>query len=169
MGEIEPNCGPLARLEAVIADPLTPGVVFAKLSDGERLSGIAKGWRVPKGKFAQWFMTEHERLYEAALKVRAAELAMDALDEAIAATPEDVAVRRLRGDVALKIASKFDRARYGEAMRFEKVLSVEIDAGLLGSAAQLLERLSPGVRIADTVTVEALSAPRAVVEDEDLI
>jgi len=37
------------------------------------------------------------------LKVRAAELAIEALEEARAAGPEDVAVRKLRADVALKI------------------------------------------------------------------
>lgn len=159
---VSTDIGPMARFEEVIADPQTPGMVFGKLTDGERLPGIAKEWRIPKGKFIQWFMTKHDELYDAALKVRAAELAMQALDEALEAKPEDVAVRRLRAEVALKLAAKFDRARYGESVRVEKSVSVAVDAGLLGAAGELLRLVVRGDRPvrqieAETVTVEPMA------------
>ncbi len=71
----------------------------------------------------------------------AAERAVDAWEAALAATPEDVAVRKLQADVALKLASKFDRARYGETVRVEKTVSVGVDAALLSTAAALLDRV----------------------------
>src|SRR6267143_399513 len=78
---------------------------------------VSNPGHVAKGKFVEWFTTAHGDLYDAALKVRAAELAIEALEEARAAGPEDVAVRKLRADVALKIAGKWDRARYGESVQ----------------------------------------------------
>ncbi len=125
----------------VMADVGAPAEVFRRLTEGERLPEIAKAWRVPKGRFVEWFSTAHEALYDAALKVRAAELAMDALDAALAATPEDVAVQRLRADVALKLAGKFDRDRYGERVKVEREVAVIVDAGLIGTAAALLDRV----------------------------
>ncbi len=139
----------MARLEAVKADPLAPSVVFQRLCDEEDLRDIAKAWLVPKGRFVEWFTTEHADLFDAAMKVRAADYAIEAMKAALAATPEDVAVRKLQADVALKLASKFDRARFGETVRVEKTVSIGVDAGLLGTAGDLLsrmrERIVPGV------------------------
>jgi hypothetical protein len=141
----------MARLEAVKGDEGAPGVIFQRLSDGETLAKIAKSWQVPKGRFVEWFTTQHEALYDAALKVRAADLAFDAMDAALAATPEDVAVRKLQADVALKLAAKFDRARFGEMVRVEKSVTFGMDAGLLGTAGDLLrlarEKTVSGVEV----------------------
>lgn len=132
------NPGPLANLEALKADEGAPLEIFSRVADGETLKSLAAQWHVAKGKFIHWFTTEHAELYDAALKVCAAELALEAY-EAARGTPRqavsaqgaplfddagkpilevlDVARDKLRADVALKIASKWDRARYGESVQ----------------------------------------------------
>lgn len=145
-----------------MADPQAPGEVFRRLTEGERLPQIATSWRVPKGRFVEWFTTKHEGLYDTALKVRAAELAMDALDEALAACPEDVAVRKLRADVALKLAAKFDRARYGETLKVEREVTLKDGSGLIGKMSDLLrladarQPLALEQRKADSVPAEVI-------------
>ncbi len=138
--------GPMARLASLKSDEHVPSEIFHRLTEapaeGERyctLNDIARSWKVPKGRFTEWFMTSHADLYEAALKVRACDLATDALQAALDATPETVAVQKLRAEVALKIASKWDRARYGEAMRVERDVTLKADAGLLKTMGDLLE------------------------------
>ncbi len=140
-----------------MVDEGAPSVIFQRMTadEPETLQQIAKSWQVPKGRFVEWFTTKHESLYDAALKVRAADLAFDAMAAALAATPEDVAVRKLQADVALKLAAKFDRVRFGETVRVEKAVTFGVDAGLLGTAAELLRLRSE--RVVGTVT--ALPAP----------
>ena len=87
--------GPSLRLEGVKAAANTADVVFARLTDVDRpetLSEIAKAWQVPVGRFVQWFTTEHEALYDAALKVLAAQDAVDVVRIADEAAPESVQV-----------------------------------------------------------------------------
>jgi len=152
-----PDHGPIQRLEAVKADPLAPDVVFQRVCEGESLKVMAESWKVPKGKFVQWFTTMHGDLYDAALKVHAAELALDTLgiaDEQKEATgpngkvyDPEVGRDRLRIDARKWIASKFDRDRYGEAMKSESKVTVDVSAGLVGFASALLEHIDkrPGL------------------------
>lgn len=132
-------------------DPDAPGVIFQRMCDGEELRDIGRAWQVPKGRFLEWFTTQHSDLFDAALKVRAADYAIEAMNAALAATPEDVSVRKLQADVALKLASKYDRARFGEMVRIEKSVSIGVDAGLLGTAGELLrltrEKVVAGVEV----------------------
>lgn len=181
--------GKIARLEEFKLDPEFPGDVFRRVSEGKRLTAVAKKLRLPKGRFVEWFTTQHGELYDAALKVRAADLALDALDEALAATPEDVAVRRLRADVALKLASKWDRSRYGESVRMEKSVTFGVDAGLMGTIGDLLrlasarqadrlvpvlpsdigsDRVAPG-RVYELEVASTASLPASAVMDYDPI
>jgi hypothetical protein len=129
-----PTGGPLARLEAVIADESVPGVVFQRVCDGETLRDIAKAWELPKGQFVRWFSTEHSELYDAALKVLADDLAHEALVKADAATPEDVACAKLSVDTRLKLAGKWDRKRYGEENESRNVAPVTIQIANLRGA-----------------------------------
>ena len=139
----------MARLESLKSDEHVPSEIFHRLTDeprvhvegqGERyatLRDIAREWKLPKGKFTEWFMTSHGDLYEAALKVRACDLATDALQAALDATPETVGVAKLRAEIALKIAGKWDRARYGDALKVEREVKFTADAGLLSSMSVL--------------------------------
>lgn len=116
--------GPMARLEQVQADQNAPSVIFHRITEGETLHEIARTWGVPKGRFVEWFATNHADLYESALKVWADRLAHEALeiaDEQNEVVKEngqkfdpDVPRDKLRIDTRLKLASKFDRARYGD-------------------------------------------------------
>lgn len=155
--------GPLARLAELKLDEHAPNEIFHRLTEapakGERystLNDIARAWKVPKGRFTQWFTTEHAELYDAALKVRACDLATDALQAALDATPETVGVAKLRAEIALKVASKWDRARYGEAVKVEREVNIHVDAGLLGTVGDLL-KLSE---------VRAIPLPERIVQEE---
>ena len=134
--------GPLARLEDVKGDAGAPGEVFRLLTaeESKTLAQIAKEWRVPKGRFVEWFTTKHPELYDAALKVKAADCADAAAQAALDATPETVQGQKLKGDTALRLASRWDRARYGESVKVERDVTLKVDVGLLGTAGALLER-----------------------------
>lgn len=132
--------GPMARLEMVKADSEAPGEIFRRLCEGEKLPAIGKAMGLPKGRFVEWFTTEHIGLYDLALKVRAADLAMDALDAADGATPETVQVAKLKADVYLRLAAKFDRERFGDKKDMAVAVTTVPDAGLVGTLADLIAR-----------------------------
>lgn len=127
------------------ADGGVPGVVFQRLSEGETLRDIGRAWGVPVGGFTRWFSEEHCVLYEAALRVRADQLAHEALACADGADAETVAPARLQVDTRLKLAGKWDRERYGERTRVDQTVLVAVDAGLVGIASALLGRMAGGV------------------------
>ena len=108
------DSGPMARLEVVVVDAATPGVVFQRVSDGETLKEIAKAWGVPVGRFTQWYMTEHGELYDAALKVRADQDAAETVEIADGVSLEDVPKAKLQIDSRKWRSGKWDRERYGE-------------------------------------------------------
>lgn len=135
------DAGPMARLEVVVARPENAVVVFQRVCEGETLKEIAKAWGVPVGRFTQWYATEHGDLYDAALRVRADQLAHEALERADGADAETVGPAKLQVDTRLKLAGKWDRARYGEMVKVEKTVTVTADAGLVGFAGALLERV----------------------------
>lgn len=105
--------GPMARFEHVKVQESTPRVVFLRLCEGETLKDIAKAWQIPVGLFVEWFTAEHLTLFDTAFRVRADQLAHEALAFADAATPDDVAPRKLQVDTRLKLAAQWDRSRYG--------------------------------------------------------
>jgi hypothetical protein len=112
------------RLRGIQADQNAPREIFQRVADGETLNQIARAWEVPKGLFIEWFLLTHGELYEAALKVRADDLAHEALgisDEQSEVKKDDgttfdpnVPRDKLRIDTRLKLASKWDRSRYGD-------------------------------------------------------
>lgn len=157
MNEPVRDDGPMARFEAVKADPGVPDMVFAKVCEGESLKAVAKEWAIPEGRFVQWFTTTHADLYDAALKVHAAELAMSVLAAADKGLDKDaVPAAKLYVDTRKWAAAKFDRARYGEQVKIEKDVNIGVDAGLIGFANALLEQMDtrPGVIAPRTLTVE---------------
>ena len=144
--------GPLARLELVKADPDAPSEVFRLLTDDSvdetkpppTLRSIATSWRVPKGRFVEWFTTKHAALYDAALKVKAADCADAAAKAALDATPETVQVAKLRADVAFKLASRWDRERYGEKAVTQVAVVPLADPGFLLRCGELLNLAAKG-------------------------
>lgn len=142
--------GPLARFGALQSDPDAVARIFQMLtSDVDEkipyrgLADIAKELGVPKGRFIEWFTTEHAGVYDSALKVIAADLAFRAMEAALGAVDkDDTPAARLVADTALKLAARFDRLRYGEQSPTARSAVVVMDVGLLGEAGKLLERLS---------------------------
>lgn len=70
---MDSNPGPLCRLGTVKRDPLTPSIVFQRITDPryrETLRDIADAWELPRGRFFEWFISEHATLYRSALKIR---------------------------------------------------------------------------------------------------
>ena len=134
--------GALARLEEVKRDEWAPRVIFARLADPdspERLRDIAREWGLPRARFIEWFMTEHAALYEAALKVRAGELVLDALDHADAATSETAKAQALKVRTRLEIASHWDRQRYGKQ---ETAVQVNFGEFAMQPTERLVETLN---------------------------
>jgi hypothetical protein len=120
---IAPDPGPMARFAALKAGAEWPKVIFQRVADGETLKDLSREWELPRGEFVSWYTTEHSELYDAALKVRADELAHESLtiaDEQAEVVKKDgtkfdpdVARDKLRVDTRIRILEKWDRARYG--------------------------------------------------------
>ena len=183
--------GAIERLEELKADAEAPSAIFQRLCEGESLKAIAKTWGLYKGRFAQWYTTAHADLYDAALKVRAADLALEAIeiadttelgvktktrpDGSLEVSEGDMTEhRRLRIETRKWLAEKFDRSRYGATVKVERTVSIGIDAGLLGAAGDLLRLVAAGrprglvVDEAETVSATGtLTAPLASGNGED--
>lgn len=153
------DIGPLARLEAVKRDAAAPGEIFRLLTERKTLKEIAVEWRVAKGRFTEWFTMEHAGLYDAALKVVAAEIALEALEIADAqreAVKEsggtydpEVARDKLRVDTRLKLAAKFDRSRYGDAVTVQHTGETVLRLDFGRPAARVLEHdVTPSATVA---------------------
>jgi hypothetical protein len=151
------------ELERRKADPETPGLVFAMLTDSAKplsLKAIAGKFGVQRGAFAQWFTTQHEELYRRALRVIAEELASDAL--AIADASDDA---KLKVDTRLKLAARYHRELYGE----ERQLTLGATADFMQALQRISERkhqalkatVSGQVLDAEIVPAPALAAPAA--------
>jgi len=139
-------------MDALKEDEFAPSVIFQRLTGGaggepERLKDIARDWGLPRGRLIEWFTTEHKVLYETALRVRAGELVLEALEIADGAKPETVRVEALRVKTRLDIASSWDRETYGQPLG-----GVHVNVNAPGSLVNLLSGL--GVR-----AIEALAAP----------
>ena len=126
--------GRIERLEVVCADPEVMGVVCQRVADGESLKGVGRSWELPVGRFVEWVMADAGRRgqYEAALRIRADELAHEALevadndaltmkevvmkDGSVAEVPvlPDVPRDSLRVKTRLALAGLWDRERYGQ-------------------------------------------------------
>lgn len=141
------DLGPMARLEDVKRDVNAPAVIFEKLTDAEHprtLPEIAKEWRLPRGKFVEWFTSAHRATYDSALKVLTDGLVFGALKIADDATPEQVAKAKLQIETRLKTAARWDRERYGE--REPAGVAVVVSLGdVAKEIAALEQRLGIGV------------------------
>lgn len=112
---IERDPGPMARLREVMAEPETPGIVFQRLTDAEApqtLDEIAKAWGVPRGRFVDWYTSEHADSYDRALRVLGASLGHRVLALTDSATPETVGLLKFQTDRYLRLAAHWDAARY---------------------------------------------------------
>lgn len=97
--------------------------------------------------------------YDFALKVKAEVIAHECLGIVDGADKEDVPGAKLRADTRLKLASKWNRDRYGEAVKVQHAGTVKVDAGLVVSMGELLERAATG-RLIEAELPVLTHAPR---------
>jgi hypothetical protein len=144
MGERDP--GPAARFEEFKSALGFAEDVYRQLTGDEpkSLAEISRVLRVPKGEFTRWFQTEHGDLYDAALKSVTDEMIFAAKRLLDDATQERAALVKVRVDGYLKLAAKWDRARYGESVRVERTGALTVDAGLIGEMGALLRLVASG-------------------------
>ena len=138
-------------------------VIFQRVAEGETLKQICKSRRWPYSVVARWVGETPEvmKAYEFALRLWADSLAVETVDLADGTDPTEVGLGKLKTDVRMKLASRLDRARYGD--------KVEV-SGTVNHAHSLIGILS-GMQAADThaidvTPVEAL--PDATVEEDPI-
>jgi hypothetical protein len=96
--------------------------------------------------------------YEALRAANAELLVHAALDAAEGAEDKDsAAVAKVQADTYLRVAASWDKEVYGEHVQVSKSVTVTVDAGLVGRAAELLEKV--GGRV-----LEHEPAPRELAE-----
>lgn len=146
----------MARLRDVQASASVPGEIFERLTADvpETLTQIAKAWRVPRGLFVEWYATEHAARYDAALKVLADRLAHEAIADANEADDRDsAAAARVKADTKLKVASKWDRRRYGESEEGRQIAPVVIQIAQLRDAPAVSISTGPAPKLLEEVPI----------------
>lgn len=107
--------GPMARLAELQSDPEASEKVFERLTDPDlpmTLDEIAKAWRLPRGRFVDWFTDEYAETYDRALKVLGVALGHRVLDLTQAATAETVGLVKFQTDRYLRLAAHWHAERY---------------------------------------------------------
>lgn len=132
------NPGPLARFREIVAQASTMEEIVQRIAeDGETLKSIAKAWDVPYAKLAQWVVEDKERseLYSRALRFAAETFAHEIVPIVDGKHPDalqDPAARKLQMEGRKWLASKWDRARYGDTQTLEHKGSLSLVAVLAG-------------------------------------
>lgn len=108
-----------ARLTALVEEHGAAGateLIVGRVANGEKLSEIGESMGIPYGVLYRWVQDDADRAgaYKAALEAKADEEAHRMLEIADSATPEDVAVARLRADTRKWLVSKWGRKQYGD-------------------------------------------------------
>lgn len=118
--------------------------IFDRIACGENARAVVKGYCVRFAIFGRVLEEDLARKleYEAALRISADGLAFETLEILDGSDPENIGVDKARADARWKIASRLHRDRWGERVQVEKVVKIEVDAGLVGFAGELLNLLS---------------------------
>jgi hypothetical protein len=162
----------MARWEEATSDPLTLSVVVQRVAEGETLKEVCKSRGWPYSLVARWLAEDVGRKaqYDAALSLWGDGLAQEAVaiadasendvsvdDEGRERVNADVIQRsKLRVDTRLKLASKWDRDRYGD-----KVLNAAPanPQGVMDAALEIVARgLLDKMRVVSTQLPEAIDA-----------
>jgi hypothetical protein len=105
----------MARLRAVQADQSAAEEVFARLThpdEPQTLDEIAKAWRVPRGRFVDWYTTKHAEDYDRALRVLGVSLGHRVMKLTEDAKPEMVGLLKFQTDRFLRLAAHWNAERY---------------------------------------------------------
>jgi hypothetical protein len=109
------DSSPLARLAMVKEDVEAPAEVFRLLTDAEdpkSLEEIAKAWGVPRGRFVEWFSTEHRGRLDAAERVLGIGVLHAVKKMTDDATVENVCLAKFKTDRYLRLAGLLNAERY---------------------------------------------------------
>jgi hypothetical protein len=151
-------------------------VIVQRLTDGESLREIAKAWKLPYGRLAEWIIEDVERTasYEQALRIWADSLAQEALaiaDEQVEVVKANgdtfdpnVARDKLRIETRLRLAGKWYRQRYGDKIEHKHSGPPPEFKIIL-----MTERMDGGGRVLDGTPVPSTEAlPAAAADDEEI-
>jgi hypothetical protein len=139
----------MARLAVVKADADAPAEVFRLLTDAEEpksLEEIAKAWGVPRGRFVEWFSTEHRDRLDAAERVLGIGVlhAVKAMTDS--ATVENAALMKFKTDRYLRLASLLNTERYSPKVEHNHtgvmptlVIEIAGDAQVRAPAGQVID------------------------------
>ena len=140
-----------SRLTAYVEEDTPEGflerIVTRTVTD--KLEDVARSLQVPYSVLWRWLADDPERMaaYRASLEAKADAEAHRAVDIADGATPEDVAVARLRVDTRLKLIGKWGRKQYGD--------EAAVGGGFGGGIQIVIGALSiPGDKASPGVTIE---------------
>lgn len=161
--------GPMARLESLKADPNAPEEIFARLTDPsapQTLDEIAKSWRLPRGRFVDWFTAEHAETYDRALKVLGVALGHRVLALVDGATPETVGLVKFQTDRYLRLAAHWHAERYSPKVEHKHSGAMPTLNIVLLTQASDPKQLEGGRVIEGTPEPSALPA---LAEEETLI
>ena len=147
------------------------GEFLARLAASGDIDGVCRDMDLPRGRVMA-FLAQHadldgeaKRLLEMHTHVLAAEAIEIADGGANAAAVDgvmsepDVSRDRLRVEARLKVIEKWNRKGYGPVSKVEHTGAPLVDAGLVGTALGLLERMTRRIEERDVtpLTGEALS------------
>jgi hypothetical protein len=108
----------------------------------EGLPAICAAWGVPYGRMLTWLMMDAKRyaVYERALEVAAHADIAEVVG--IADGPGFPQEKRVRIDARFRVAESHAREKYGKRLQMDAPPAALVDAGLVGTAVALLEKLS---------------------------
>ena len=155
--------GPVARFEALCADPRTPEVIVQRLAGGESLKDIARAWGLPYARFLGWIAANGE-LTEQCKRVRelaGIELRMEGLEIVDEATADDVVVAKERALYRERLSRDLNRPLFGKFTRHEHAL---VDLG-----ERLRRAREREVAIIEQEATEPLAPVLVKSSDDDLI
>lgn len=111
----------------------------------EGLPGICATLNVPYGRMLTWLMMDTKRyaIYERALEVAAHALIAETVEIADSESPATQR-DRLRVDTRFRVAESHAREKYGKRVQMDAPPAALVDAGLVGTAVALLQKLSQG-------------------------
>lgn len=152
--------GPMARLAAVVADAGAPAEVFRLLTDAEpkTLEEIAKTWGVPKGKFCEWFSTEHKERLDAAERVLGIDVCHAVKRMTDDATSENFSLVKFKTDRYLRLAGLLNAERYSPKVEHKHsggmpTLVIEIVGEV--QAARVVGEVSDAIEIRPVARLDA--------------
>ncbi|SRR5260221_698188 len=164
-----------------------------RITDGETLMQVSAALNVPHGLFAAWIEAEPTRMemYKAALRVRADGLLHAALtiaastqpgqtikegpDGTVVTTEDMLGHRKLNVDTNLKVAARWDPARFGDSQRVELTAKVirPADMTRIEQARRIAFAMARGAHLAEQKRREprllegsASTVPEAPMEED---